>query len=129
MLIKRIYLILTTSSIILFLFFRFPYRTYIYDNNVFDFYIADTSPNFIAIFILLFYFKWQKPMVKNISLCVLVFIGLAIHEFITQSLLSLSVIDMKDIYASAIGSIIAYFTLVKLDNKFDNNKNQKKYYF
>lgn len=112
---KNIYFNLFAVTILIFLFFRLPYRDHIYHNNIFDFYIADTSPNFFAVFLLVFYRKWQNEELKNITLCVLTFIILCLYELFIQKYMSLATIDYRDLVASFIGTILAYFVIQKID--------------
>jgi len=98
-------------------------------NGTFDFYIADTSPNFFATFIFVFYCKWRNYKLNNFVICLLVFIGLLFHELVTQRFLLLSVIDINDIIASAIAAFIAYVIVQKIDSRFKNDKSSENYFF
>lgn len=121
---KNIYFNLFAVTILIFLFFRLPYRDFIFKNDIFDFYIADTSPNFFAVFLLVFYRKWQNEELKNITLCVLTFIILCLYELFIQKYMSLATIDYRDLVASFIGTILAYFVIQKID-KMRLSKNLK----
>lgn len=127
---NKIYLKLFLVTIVIFLFFRLPYRSFIYDNGIFDFYIADTSPNFFTVFLFVFYKKWQKTTVKNITLCLATFLGLSIYELFIQKYMSIATVDYNDIIASFVGCIVAYYTIQKMDTlkeqlvKIDETSNR-----
>ena len=127
---NKIYLKLFLVTIVIFLFFRLPYRSFIYDNGIFDFYIADTSPNFFTVFLFVFYKKWQKTTIKNIILCLGTFLGLSIYELFIQKYMSIATVDYNDIIASFVGCIVAYYTIQKMDTlkeqlvKIDETSNR-----
>jgi len=112
------YLILFLLSLFIFILFRIPYRQYIYSNSIFDFYIADTAPNFIAVFLFVFLKKWQKKNIPNKLLTISTFLGLTFYElFIQTHVYKGAVIDRLDILATFIASIIAYFICQYIDTK------------
>lgn len=104
-------------SVVLFLFFRIPYRTFIYERDYFDFYIADTSPNFFSVLVLVFYFKWSsKEKLNNFFICLSVGLGLVIYEYL-QNFLSAQTVDYKDVIASLFGFLISYYICNYFDIK------------
>jgi putative effector of murein hydrolase len=115
---KKKYFILFLFSVVLFVLLRFPYRHYIYSNEVFDYYIADTSPNFIVLLIYVFYYKWRSS-IKESSLFLILggLIGLIFYEVIIQPLTSIQRLDEKDIIASILGSIICSIICIKVEDQ------------
>ena len=110
------YLILFIITLLVFLFFRLPYRNFIYSNNIFDFFIADTAPNFLTIYLFVFFKKSQKIKHNNLMLVVFSFLGLTIYEFFLQTHIYKGArIDLLDILASLIASITVYFICEKID--------------
>lgn len=110
------YIVLFTVTLLIFLFFRLPYRNYIYSNNIFDFFIADTAPNFLTIYLFVFFKKSQKQPQNNLVLVVFSFLGLTIYELFLQTHIYKGArIDLLDILASFIASITVYFICEKID--------------
>ncbi|MCL7752476.1 hypothetical protein [Polaribacter sp. Z022] len=122
---KKKYFILFLIAIALFLFFRLPYRNYIYSNNFFDFYIADTSPNFFTVFLFVFLKKSQKKNHKNLQLCFFTFFGLILYEFFIQTKIYRgATIDNLDVIASLIAAVLCYFVCEKIDRKLLDTANK-----
>ena len=97
---------------------RFPYREFIYSNKIFDFYIADTSPNFFVIFIYVFFYKWRNPEKQTSFFLILGALGGSIlYEFVIQPLTSIQTVDNKDIIASIFGSIICAIISMKIEKQ------------
>jgi len=101
-----------------------PYRNYIYSNNINDFYIADTAPNFIAVFLFIFFKKWQNKnftifktnFTANVVLAASSFLGMLFYELFIQKYFAYAVVDINDIYASLLASVIGFFIIQKIDN-------------
>ncbi len=110
------YLVFFIVTLLIFLFFRLPYRNYIYSNDIFDFFIADTAPNFLTIYLFVFLKKSQKIKYNNLVLIIFSFLGLVIYElFIQVHIYKGARIDLLDILASLIASISVYFICEKID--------------
>ncbi|MDR2284472.1 MAG: hypothetical protein LBE37_14735 [Sphingobacterium sp.] len=104
---KYLWVVLVLLAIIAILF-KSIYRGYIYSNQINDFGIADSSPNFFAglIIVLLYYIQYQKVSLKVHALFVA--IGLVGYELIQGSVFKSNVFDYKDILASIIGVAVGY---------------------
>jgi len=115
---RNIYTILFVITSLLFIVFRFPYRTFIYRYDLFDFYIADTSPNFLAVLMFVFFKKRQKNKHNNFQICFFSFVGLVIYEFFIQiHIYPGATIDLLDVISSLLASVISYFICNYFDSK------------
>tara|TARA_R110000823_G_scaffold309225_1_gene433282 strand:+ start:369 stop:758 length:390 start_codon:yes stop_codon:yes gene_type:complete len=114
---QKIYILLLIVSVIIFIIFRFPYREFIYENNYFDFYIADVAPNFWAVPMYFFFKKSFKKSPSNIRLALGSFLGLVVYEIWIQKYIYNATLDYLDILASLISSIVFYFLCEYLDKK------------
>lgn len=112
---KKLDLLLIIISI-LGLFFKFFYREIIYKFNIFDFYIADSSPNFFfSMFVpcILVKIKFNSDKPINIkSLTFFSMLGILMYE-IEQNFSNMT-FDYNDILATLLGSIGIYFILKKI---------------
>eukprot|EP01132_Coremiostelium_polycephalum_P019167 gene19167-22808_t len=88
--------------------FKSAYRQYIYANKINDYGIADSSPNFFAgLIIVFFYFtQYQKLTLKKHAIFTVV--GLIGYELIQGSVFKHNFFDYKDIFASLLGAFIGY---------------------
>ncbi|MFC0264612.1 hypothetical protein [Fontibacter flavus] len=115
---KKNYLSLFLLSILIFVLFRFPYRTFIYSEGIFDFYVADTSPNFLSVFVYVFYHKWRFANHRSsIFLILSILLGLIFYEIVFQRFISIQTFDFKDLIASFLGSVICFFVCLKFENR------------
>ena len=113
---KQKYLILMSVSILIFMVLRIPYRNYIYDNHLWDFYIADTSPNFFAVLMFVFYKKWKSTTSDSLLISSGAFFGLLIYEYLIQIHIYDATIDHLDVIASLFGAVTAYSICRLLNN-------------
>jgi putative effector of murein hydrolase len=110
------YLLATILSVLIFFIFRIPYRNYIYLNKINDFFIADVAPNFLGVFVLVYYYKWTaKDNLNSLFICSAVFVGLSFYEIFIQKFMISQTIDFLDVIASLLGSICCYFSCVLID--------------
>ena len=120
---KFLWLTIILLSIIAILL-KSTYRQYVYANQINDFGIADSSPNFFAglIILLLYYTQTQKMSLKKYALFAI--IGLVGYELIQGSVFKNNFFDYKDIVASILGVGIGYFVSIKLklNSAFPNEK-------
>lgn len=109
---KYLWLIIILLSFIA-IIFKSTYREYIYANNINDFGIADSSPNFFAglIIVLLYFVQEQKITLQKHALFAAV--GLVGYELIQGSVFKNNVFDYKDILASILGVFIGCFICSK----------------
>lgn len=114
---KKVYFRPLVIVIILFLILRFPYRNYIYNNQIFDFYIADTSPNFLAIFMCVFFERMTSKHNDGLLMICLIILGAILtYEIIIQPYLFAQTYDSKDIIASFLSLPICFFICKKIEN-------------
>jgi hypothetical protein len=114
---QKIQILLLIASIIIFIIFRIPYREFIYENNYFDFYIADVAPNFWTVPMYFFFKKSFKKFPSNIRLALGSFLGLVVYEILIQRYIYIAIIDYRDIIASLVAAILTYFLCEYLDKK------------
>ncbi|MFS4415350.1 hypothetical protein [Maribacter sp. 2307ULW6-5] len=129
----KIYRILFIFTLALFLFFRLPYRSYVYANDIFDFFIADSAPNFYAVFLFVFLKKGQKNALyrkkikkqhHNIFLALSALLAFITYEFTIQIYAYPGArIDKYDVLASFIAFILVYFLCERIDGKIALKKN------
>lgn len=100
-------------SIIAILFKSF-YRTYIYANHINDFGIADSSPNFFAGLIIVFFYFTQYQNMSLRKYAIYSAIGLVGYELIQGTVFKHNYFDYKDIIASILGTYVGYLIGAKL---------------
>jgi hypothetical protein len=116
---KFVWLIIITLTIIAILF-KSVYRQYITENNINDFGISDTSPNFFAGLIIVVVYFTQSVYDKNkfIKHCFFfTLLGLIGYELVQGNFLAYRTFDFGDIVASIIGVLFGYFLCTQLNNK------------
>ncbi|SIT09494.1 hypothetical protein SAMN05421786_105141 [Chryseobacterium ureilyticum] len=104
---KYLWIILILLSIIAILF-KSTYRQYVYTNHINDFGIADSSPNFFAGLILVFFYFIQEQKMTFGKHALFTVIGLIGYELIQGSIFKNNIFDYKDIIASILGAATAY---------------------
>ena len=114
---QKNYILLLIVSIIIFIIFRFPYREFIYENNIYDLYIADVAPNFWAVPMYFFFKKSFKKSPSNIRLALGSLLGLVVYEIWIQKYIYNAIFDYRDIIASLVAAILTYFLCEYLDKK------------
>lgn len=114
---RKIYLIPLFFIIILFIILRFPYRDYVYKNQLFDFYIADTFPNFLGVFLCVFLERMtSKHNDGLLFVCTIIFLALVLYEICIQPYLFAQTYDFKDLVATFIGYIACIIVCAKMEN-------------
>lgn len=101
---------------LLFLFFRFPYRNYIYQHDFFDFYIADTAPNFFTVFMFVFLRRSLSKQESAILLATMAGAGVLVYEFIQGQ--TVLFFDWKDVCATVLATLLVYPCIVYFDKKY-----------
>jgi hypothetical protein len=116
--VKYVWLILVILTIIAILF-KSIYRHYISENNINDFGIADTSPNFFAGLITMFSYFTQSIYERKAFMKCATFalIGLIGYELVQGNMLTYRTFDFRDIFASILGVICGYFLCIELNSK------------
>ncbi len=104
---KRLYYLVI--DIIILLFMIKVYRPYIYNNNINDFYIADSIPSFLGVLIMsnIIYLN-ERSLDYEFLLYLCPTVGLIIYEFL-QYFLKIGTFDINDIIFSLIGGIVVFF--------------------
>lgn len=109
---------------ILGLFFKFCYRNIVYKNNIFDWGIADSAPNFFfSMFIpciIIYYRINQGKFITNTNIRKVTFfsmLGILAYEF-EQNFTNMT-FDYGDVIATILGSLLIFFILIKI---FKNKK-------
>ena len=110
-----LYLKLLGISGILFLLSRLPYRTYIYEHGLFDFYIADTAPNFLTVFMFVFLRRSLSNQESALMLSTMSGVGVLVYEFIQGK--TILFFDWRDVMATVIAALLVYPCIVYLDRK------------
>lgn len=112
---KYLWMFIILLSIIA-IILKSTYRQYIYANQINDYGIADSSPNFFAglIIVLLYFVQDQKTTLQKHAL--FAGLGLVGYELIQGSVFNNNVFDYKDIIASILGAFIGYFICLKFKN-------------
>lgn len=102
-------ILLTVIAVI----FKSSYRQYIYTNQINDYGVADSSPNFFAglIIVFLYFTQYQKSTLKTHAIFTVV--GLVGYELIQGSVFKHNVFDYKDIFASVLGGVMGYLIGLK----------------
>lgn len=114
---RKIYIIPLLITSLIFLILRLPYRDYIYEHGIFDYYIADTAPNFLAALLFIFMERLTSKYEDGLLFIALVALsGLIGYEVLIQPYLSPQSFDVKDIIASIIGTIIGFLIAMRLEN-------------
>lgn len=110
---KYLWLTIVVLSIIA-IILKSTYRQYVYANQINDFGVADSSPNFFAglITVLLYFTQNQKMSLKKYTLFAI--IGLVGYELIQGNIFKNIFFDYKDIFASIFGVGVGYFAGLKL---------------
>lgn len=121
---KRLYLISLIVIMIFTAFEELKLRPYLFKNNLLDFGIAGSLPNFLAPLILLFgSLVILKPRPeKQLFRTVVSFVaGLVVYE-LAQPFMPGRVFDVNDIIASVLGGLVGYAWALAI-NKSTASKN------
>lgn len=116
---KYVWLIIIALTIVAILF-KSIYRQYITENNIKDFGISDTSPNFFAGLIIVFFYFTQSVYEKNKFIkysFIFTLVGLIGYELVQGNILTYRTFDFGDIIASILGVTMGYFLCVELNNR------------
>ena len=89
---------------------RFIYRPYIYSNDIFDFWIADTIGNFTGTIAIIFFdFAGVNPKHKHGRIfLIIIILGLIVYELVQYILPGTNTCDWKDIIATLIAGLISW---------------------
>lgn len=100
------------------------YRPYIYANDIFDFWIADTIGNLTGTIAIIFFdFVIINPDHRNGRLVLLfITLGLIIYE-LAQYFSPRSILDWKDIIATLIAGVISLGIYELLSSRFEEEIN------
>ena len=119
------------NRIILFLIFismfviteigRKKYRPYIYANDIFDFWIADTIGNFTGTIAIIFFdLAGINPEYKNGKIFIyIIVVGLIVYELL-QYFSPRSICDWRDMIATLVAGIISFIIYKLINVKYRN---------
>ena len=118
---RRLLYILFLIIILAFtLFEELKLRPYLFKNHITKFGLADSLPNFLASLIFIFaamvLFQPQEN-IKVLRISISTVIGLVLYEFF-QLFMDKQVFDIKDIIASIMGGLFAYFLIIIINRLF-----------
>ena len=103
------YVLLFFIALILGLLSKLVYRDFIYSNNLNDFGLADSLPNFFAVFGIAFAsLTFHKNKINNISFWFFINSASSMIAYEITQIFFGGVFDVKDIIASIVGSIFAF---------------------
>ena len=102
---------------------RYIYRPFIYENKINDFGIADSMGNSGGIIVQIFFALaiMNSTKIKGLRLIVFIVLGYILYE-IAQPFLPKGVFDIKDIYGTLIGGIIALLLFLVIQSGIKHNK-------
>jgi len=115
------WILFATFCLVYFAFDNLTYREYIRSNSINDFGIADHGPNFFCVFALYtFYFLSSNGKEKTFLNWCLKVSGILIIYEILQLFIPAQTFDWKDIVATIIASVLAYFLLRFIRESYSN---------
>jgi hypothetical protein len=99
---------------------RKVYRPYIYSNDIFDFWIADTIGNFTGtIAIIFFEFAVVNPKYKKgRKFLIIITFGLIVYELVQYILPGTNTCDWRDIVATLIAGLISWGIYELVNNRY-----------
>ena len=102
---------------------RYVYRPFIYKNEIDDFGIADSMGNSGGIIVQIFFALTiiNSTKIKGLRLISFMVVGYILYE-IAQPFLPKGVFDIKDIYGTIIGGIIALLLFLLINSGIKQNK-------
>ena len=100
------------------------YRPYIYANDIFDFWIADTIGNFTGTMAIIFFeIALINPEIKlGRTLIPLITIGLILYELVQYVLPGTNTCDWRDIVATVIAGLISWGICEFIFKKFNKKE-------
>ena len=103
---------------------RFKYRPYIYSNDIFDFWIADTIGNFTGTIAIIFFnlVVYNPKYRSGRFFLVLITIGLIIYELIQYILPGTNTCDWRDIIATLVAGFISWGLYEMFFKKYAENE-------
>lgn len=99
---------------------RKVYRPYIYSNDIFDFWIADTIGNFTGTIAIIFFdFAGVNPKYKQGRIfLIIITLGLIAYELVQYILPGTNTCDWKDIIATLIAGLISWGIYELVNKKY-----------
>ncbi|MCY6958329.1 hypothetical protein [Clostridium brassicae] len=118
--VKKIYLVIAIINTVLGFISKSCYRDYIYKNNINDFGIADSAPNFFYIIGIVFFILYvkkevNKKAIKNTILTCSA--GVLVYEL--EQNYTHMIFDIKDVIATILGVIFCYYVSEYLNKKYN----------
>ena len=126
--IRIIYAITFIISFILTKIGQTTYRSYIYENQIDDFGIADSTGNSGGILVQIFFGLaiLNPSRKKGLRLIVFFILGYILYEF-AQLILPKGVFDWQDVYGTLIGGVIGIFIFLLIHRLVKINKQIVKF--
>lgn len=118
--IKKVYLTVSIVNAALGFIFKLCYRNYIYNNNIKDFGIADSAPNFfytMGIIFLILYIK--KEINKKVIKDTILFASAGVLAYEMEQYFTNRIFDFKDIIATILGGIVCYYIAEYLNKRYN----------
>ncbi len=99
------------------------YRPYIYSNDIFDFWIADTIGNFTGTIAIIFFdIAGVNPQYKKGKIFIFfIILGLIVYELVQYILPGTNTCDWRDIIATLLAGLISW-GIYEIINKKHHNK-------
>ena len=126
--VRIIYFFTFLFSFILTKFGQTTYRSYIYENKIEDFGIADSIGNSGGILVQIFFGLaiLNPSRKKGLRLIVFFILGYILYEF-AQLILPKGVFDWQDIYGTLIGGVVGIFVFLLIHWMVKRNKTIMKF--
>ncbi|WP_027634467.1 hypothetical protein [Clostridium hydrogeniformans] len=112
---RRLLIVLLVMLIFINKALYYIYRSFIYSNNIFDYGIADSFSNFMAVLIntVLSIILYEKTKI-HLGLAVFsITLGFIIYEILQGLIVTYGTFDIKDIIATLLGGIASYLLFSK----------------
>ena len=103
-----LYLYLAIASLIVCFIFQTLYRSFILNNQIYDFGIAGSSVSFWGPLCAMFYFYYRDPSASSLFIAITAALGASIYECI-QPFFKLGYFDWLDIIASCLAGLLFRF--------------------
>ena len=126
--VRIIYFFTFLFSFVLTKFGQTTYRSYIYENKIEDFGIADSIGNSGGILVQIFFGLaiLNPSRKKGLRLIVFFVLGYILYEF-AQKILPKGVFDWQDIYGTLIGGVVGIFVFLLIHWVVKRNKQLVKF--
>jgi hypothetical protein len=120
---RGLYLVMAIMAFLITEFGRFVYRPYIYENDIYDYGLADGIGNLGGIVVQVFAMLtvFNSYGVKAFRLIVFLVMGYILYEFL-QPVMPKGVFDPIDVYATFMGGFVAFLLVLIIQYGLKENK-------